>query len=364
MTSILDAKNKKFAVLVGINYVGTESELNGCINDAKHLKSFLIEKAGYLPENIVLIADDGISTKPTKQNILNSFNTLISKANEGFNELWFSYSGHGSYEYDAGSDENDYYDEVICPVDYSTSGMIVDDYIYDNLVCKLPQTVTLFSLMDCCHSGTIFDLPCLYTTTYTSNNNNKQHVANVISISGCKDNQTSADAYINGGYEGAMTWSFLNALVNADYNVKITELVDNMRILLKNEYTQVPLLAVSNAELYNLSLIGNSESVPIVPVVQTKPISFRMRVDYWYKESSWNVWSESQNKYIYPSFQTFTYTYQIKETTIDLAPGTYKLCVKDTYGDGGIKSLVKDGLITLVSATMSYGKVAEYTFTV
>lgn len=364
MTSpIIKPTNKKFALIIGINYVGTSSELSGCINDANNLKKFLMEKAGYALENILMLADDNIHTKPTKQNILNSFATLVNKANnEGVNEIWLSYSGHGSYEYDAGGDENDYYDEVICPVDYSTSGMIIDDYIYDNLVCKLPQNVTLFSIMDCCHSGTIYDLPCLYTTTYTSNNTKNKHVANVISISGCKDSQTSADAYINNSYQGAMTWSFLNALANANDNINLIELVDNMRILLKNEYTQIPMLAVSNPDLYNFSLMG-PEITP-EPVVTTKPIKFKIKVDYWFKESSWNVWSVAENKYIFPTFKTFTYKYQTIESIIDLAKGTYKLCVKDTYGDGGVTSVVSDGLITLVSAKMSYGRIAEYTFDV
>lgn len=365
MTTIINSSNKKFAVVIGINYVGTSNELNGCINDANHVKTFLTEKAGYLPSNIVTLLDDGIATQPTKQNILNTFTLLINKAvNEGFNELWFSYSGHGSYQTDTGGDENDYQDEVICPCDFSASGMIVDDYIYDNLVSKLPQNVTLFSIMDCCHSGTIYDLPYLYTTTYTTNNSKNNHVANVISISGCRDNQTSADAYISGNYEGAMTWSFINALANANYNIKLLDLVNNMRVLLLNKYTQVPLLAVSASTLYDSIFIGSASTPAPTPVITTKPISFKITVDYWYKESSWNVWSVSENKYIFPTFKTFTYKYQSAQETVSLVPGSYKLSVKDTYGDGGVTSLVKNGLITLVSATMSFGRLAEYTFTV
>jgi len=374
-TTIINSTNKKFAVVIGINYVGTSNALNGCINDAIHVKDFLINKAGYLSENILMLADDNINTKPTKQNISNTFTTLINKAvNEGFNELWFSYSGHGSYQSDTNGDENDRYDEVICPADFSTAGMIVDDYIYDNLVCKLPQNVTLFSIMDCCHSGTIFDLPCLYTTTYTTNNTKNKHVAKVISISGCRDNQTSADAYINNNYEGAMTWSFINALVNAKYNIKLIDLVNNMRILLKNDYTQVPLLAVSNSDLYNATFINSSLTptptptpapTPVpTPVPTPKTISFKMTVDYWFKESSWNVFSVAENKYMYTTFKTFIYRNQIMQTTLNLVPGTYKLCVKDTYGDGGVTSVVKNGLITLVSAKMLAGKSAEYTFEV
>jgi len=372
--SIINSSNKKFAVLIGINYVGTSSELNGCINDALHLKTFLTTKCGYLPENILMLADDGVNQRPTKQNILNSFNVLINKAtNEQFTELWLSYSGHGSYETDKNADENDGRDEVLCPVDYATAGMIVDDYIYTNFICKLPQTATLFSIMDCCHSGTVYDLPCLYTQAFTVNNTNNKHVAKVISISGCRDDQTSADAYINKGYEGAMTWSFLNALANVNYNIKLVDLVKNMRVLLAAEYTQVPMLAVSSNDQYDRTLIDltiispTPTPTPIVPIVVapvTKPIKFKLTVDYWYKESSWNVLSVVDNKYVFPTFNVFTYKYQIAELTKNLLPGTYKLCIKDTYGDGGVKYLVSDGLLSLTTGKMTSGKLAEYTFTV
>lgn len=362
MTSLINQTNKKFAVIIGINYVGTDSELNGCVNDANHVRTFLIDKAGYLPENIAMIADDNQHTAPTKQNILDSFALIVNKAtNEGFTELWFSYSGHGSYITDYNGDEKDKQDEVICPVDYLVSGMITDDYIYDNFVCRLPKTTTLISIMDCCFSGTIYDLPHLYTTSFTTNNNNNRHVAKVVSISGCRDDQTSADAYINGNYEGAMTWSFINALANANYNVKLVNLVDNMRILLKNKYTQVPLLAVSSTDLYDVVFM---DSVSQLHQTITRSIKFSMSIDYWFGESSWNVWSHHENKYILPTFNIFNQKYQTTQTTIALAPGSYKLVVSDTYGDGGVTSLVTDGLVTLVSATMRSGKLAEYGFVV
>lgn len=366
MTSIINPSNKKFAVIIGINYVGTSSELNGCINDANHLKTFLVDKCGYLPTNILMLADDGVSTKPTKQNIINSFNTLVSKAvNEQFTELWLSYSGHGSYMTDTNGDENDGRDETLCPSDYSSAGFIIDDFIYENLVCKLPKTATLFSIIDACHSGTVYDLPYLYTQSYITNNTNNKHVANVISISGCRDDQTSADAYITQKYQGAMTWSFLNALANAQYNIKLVDLVNNMRVLLSKDYTQVPLLAVSNTDQYTRSLIGSTTTTittPTTPVAKT--INFKLTVDYWFKESSWNVWSNTDNKYVYPTFNVFTAKNQTVSVNRDLLPGTYKLCVKDTYGDGGVTSLVTSGLITLVSGKMTSGKLAEYTFTV
>lgn len=48
------------------------------------------------------------------------------------------------------------------PVDYASSGQIRDDDLFDHLVCAMPQGSTLVSVMDCCHSGTVLDLPYKY----------------------------------------------------------------------------------------------------------------------------------------------------------------------------------------------------------
>ena len=375
MTStVITPSKKKFAVLIGINYTGTSSQLNGCINDANHLKTFLMDKCGYLSENIMMLTDDTPNSRPTKQNIINSFTTLVNKAkNEQFTELWLSYSGHGSYVTDTNGDEADKQDEVLCPIDYATAGMIVDDYIYANLVAKLPSTACLFSLIDSCHSGTVLDLPYIYNSALITNNNNKNHVANVVSISGCRDDQTSADAYIASKYEGAMTWSFLNAMANANYNINLINLVTNMRVLLKNDYTQVPLLALSLSTDLNKVFMqpNNTVTPPVTPTVPvtpnvpvTKSVIFNLTADYWFKESSWNVWSFTDNKYIFNVDNVFTSKSQVVNVTKVLLVGQYKLCVKDTYGDGGVSSKVTCGPLTLVSAKMTSGKLAEYTFTI
>lgn len=367
MTTIIGTSTKKFAVLIGINYVNTQNELNGCINDAQHLRTLLIDKCGYRSENIVMLTDDindKSSIMPTHQNIKSILNVMVDKAiAEGFTELWLSYSGHGSYVYDTSNDEAeaDSHDEVICPVDYSTAGMIIDDYIYSNFVSKLPASTTLFSLMDCCHSGTICDLPYIYTNTLVTNNTHK-HDATVISISGCKDDQTSADALINSNYEGAMTWSFINALHNANYNIKLLDLVERMKVSLANNYTQVPMLALSSPsdiDKYFIQSFGGSGTGSIA-----KSIKITMKVDYWYYESSWNLFSLSTSKYMFDMDKKFSSRYQQTETSIDLMPGTYKLCVKDVYGDGGVTSVVQNGLVTLVNAIMTSGKSTEYSFVV
>jgi metacaspase-1 len=75
------------------------------------------------------------------------------------------YSGHGTQIPDDDGDEADGMDEALCPVDYQTEGMIRDDDIYRELVATLPAGCRLTVLMDCCHSGTILDLPYSFTAS-------------------------------------------------------------------------------------------------------------------------------------------------------------------------------------------------------
>jgi hypothetical protein len=59
-------------------------------------------------------------------------------------------------------------------------------------------------------------------------------------ISGCTDNQTSADAVFNHKPNGAMTWAFLESL-KENPNVSWRELVKNMRSKLRSsQFTQIP----------------------------------------------------------------------------------------------------------------------------
>lgn len=367
--TIIGTNNKKFAVLIGINYTGTADQLNGCINDAYNIKSFLTNKCNYNPKNIMILADDNINVKPTRQNIINSLNTIINKAiNENFTELWLSYSGHGSQITDENNDEIDREDEVICPLDFTSSGFIIDDFIYNDFICKLPASVTLFFLMDCCHSGTICDLPFIYKTSLLNNNSNNKHLAKVYSISGCRDDQTSADAYINSSYSGAMTWSFLKALNDANYKISLVELVNKMRSLLVG-YNQTPMLAISASsnikdifmQANNSSNISTSNSVPLLPNIN-KQITFIMTVDKWYKESKWNIWSIGMQKKIFEFEKIFTSPNQSISTIVSLPIGAYKLCIWDTYGDGGITYKILDNTKTLLSSKMTTGKYGEFPF--
>ena len=62
-------------------------------------------------------------------------------------------------------------------------------------------------------------------------------------FAGCKDTQTSADAYISGAYNGAFTYYFCKTLRDAQGVITRAELLKRMRASLKHEgYEQIPQL--------------------------------------------------------------------------------------------------------------------------
>jgi len=229
-------KNKK-ALLVGINYIGTQNELYGCINDVNSIKERIISK-GFTNINTIT---DLTPQKPTKNNILSEFKNLLVNSQAG-DLLLFLYSGHGSYILDKNNNEEDGYDELIVSSDLQG---IVDDEFKIIIQQNLKQDVTLFALFDSCFSGSVLDLRYQYLDSlnydkYTENNKEEITIGNVFMISGCTDEQTSADAVFNNKANGAMTWALLQSL-NQTPSVSWRELIKSMRdILKKSTFSQIP----------------------------------------------------------------------------------------------------------------------------
>lgn len=226
----------KRAVFVGIAYKGTEQALQGCINDQERLYDF-VKRLAPDCETRVLCDDKpesmSVDGPPTRANILDAIRWLRESG-----QLWFSYSGHGSWQADrsARSDEADNRDETIVPVDWQTAGQIVDDELRRELVDRLVDGARLTAVFDCCHSGTVLDLHCTFLDDsqyigaksvrrireyvpsqwrrrliYERHEGAKPTLnADVCMWSGCRDTQTSADAHIAGKYAGAMTHAFLH----------------------------------------------------------------------------------------------------------------------------------------------------------
>jgi len=153
------ATGTRRAVMIGINYVGDNpGELSGCHNDVINMKKYIMDVHGFEEENIKILMDDGENIEPTGENIIEAYRTIVAESEAG-DAIFLHYSGHGTKMRDDDGDEDDGYDEALVPRDYQTNGCIRDDDLYDILIKDLPDGVTMFSLMDCCHSGTILDLP-------------------------------------------------------------------------------------------------------------------------------------------------------------------------------------------------------------
>ena len=237
-------KNKR-GLLIGINYNGTDAQLNGCINDTNSIYTALTSNYGFKSADISIITDN-TEKKPTRDEILSAFKAFLESGAEG-DLLFFSYSGHGSSTNDRNSDEKDGKDEMIITSDLQS---ILDDELKSLIQLHLKKGVMLFALFDCCFSGTVLDLKYQYldsleNDTFTTDNNDTETKSNVIMISGCNDKQTSADAFINKKYQGAMTWAFLNTLnQKSSSNLSWKNLLIDMRDKLKkSKFTQLPQLS-------------------------------------------------------------------------------------------------------------------------
>jgi len=252
----------KRAISFGINYYDTPFQLRGCINDTLLIKKTLIKYFGYSKQNITIITDNRKNKiKPTKEVILSTLKNFIKKTKKG-DTLFVHYSGHGSHIRDSryskgGKDELDNQDEVICPCDDT---YITDDDLNDILVDRLVEGAKLICVFDCCHSGSVLDLPIRYNhKSQIIKENNSLRFTNkldCVMISGCLDVQTSADAYIN-GYKGALTWAFTETLRNLANSKSSSpqewtwkDFISIVRFKLRNKrFEQIPQLSVTDIKI-------------------------------------------------------------------------------------------------------------------
>lgn len=276
----------KRGLLVGINYIGTDLELRGCINDVRNVNKFLLS-IGYLQKNIRRLTDNTIQ-KPTKQNIIRNLINMINNANTG-DELFFLYSGHGTQITDTSGDELGGVkgesvqaggkDNVLVPIDFNVNGFILDDDIR-TILSQLKNGIRMTIIMDCCNSGTCCDLkynyrdlsynkPNIDIRNYKSNewktqqkkiiNNNYSDLnGDIFMISGCGDLQTSADTSFNGIPSGALTGVLL--LILSKYKNVLswsTLLKDLNRRLKLLGYTQRPMLSAGKDINLKLNVFPN-----------------------------------------------------------------------------------------------------------
>lgn len=285
MSSLLDPSRAgrpvyKAALCIGINYVGQKgAELQGCARDARNMHAMYTEHVGINAEDIIFMVDDVEDDShfpnlrsPTGANMMQALLELcaLSYQHPELQEIWINYSGHGSYlradevQHVEGVDaetEDDARHETLVPVDWQEGGMIIDDMLNHVLGgmrpdIRNPKTgrvnpgVRVVLVVDACHSETAFDLRYKYIS------GNKNRVENphckvqtdIVMISGCRDNQTAADAAFGPEqeYAGAMTTALLFALEESDYTIHCYTLLKRMRAFLRSrQFKQRPQITCS-----------------------------------------------------------------------------------------------------------------------
>lgn len=244
------------ALLIGIDYENTSLRLQNCIHDIEHIRDqLLLPQMGIKKQDIIFMSDhEKGENYPTRDHILRQFDRFAHRLNEA-GQGYFHYSGHGTFLKDDSGDELDGRDEALCPVDCERNGMIRDDLLFSRFIRKLGSPVKLIITTDCCHSGTILDLPYRYNKdgSYQLQGRHSKEdlarLADVVMISGCRDDQTSAD----GGFmqaskgSGAMTAAYLETLKAHQFNLTYRQLINTMhRLLRKHGYLQKPVLSTTH----------------------------------------------------------------------------------------------------------------------
>ena len=236
----------KKALLIGINhYQIPGNDLRGCVNDVKSMTATLKKYFGFKLTDITTLLDDQATTKAMRSGI----QKLVMDAKAG-DVVLLHYSGHGSNVPDKNGDEADNRDEILCPADLNWNDPLTDDWLrltFD----KLHPQATLTVILDCCHSGTAtravnfdpkaprskflaspWDLIATETKRKLTGKlrgtrgvllaagTKKSDVVTAdiaeVLVSGCRDTQTSADAFIGGKFNGALTYFLVETIKKAE----------------------------------------------------------------------------------------------------------------------------------------------------
>jgi hypothetical protein len=198
--------SNKVALLLSINdYKGTENDLSGCNNDMTLAK-------GFIPDfQIRQWMDAEVLRKTFREQLLYAKQNAVSG-----DVIIVAYSGHGSYVPDIHGDEPDKIDETL----YLYDGNFDHDEI-EGILKDVPDGILFVLFLDSCFSGNKprdlnskirFMPPKESLPSYNKVKRAIRSLDNVIVFSACAENETSADAEINGTFNGAFSYYLWNTL--------------------------------------------------------------------------------------------------------------------------------------------------------
>ena len=257
-------KGLKRALIIGINYTGTQYELAGCINDANNMAAHIKRFFPSCKEQRIIT--DNTAIKPTRKAILDGIAWLTEGLKAG-EHVMFHYSGHGGTVRDTNGDEVSGLDACIYPINGRTLETITDDELRAKLANKIPSGSKCFVILDACHSGTAVDLRCSWevptelSLRYEEDKRYEKTSGQVVFLSGCRDDQTSADT-VNAESKpcGALTWALLETWKTYGAAIKMKYILWDVHTFLQTRgYSQKPQLSVGQyMDINSVFDLGNA----------------------------------------------------------------------------------------------------------
>lgn len=277
----------KRALLIGINkYLIPGADLRGCVNDVTDLRGVLTAFGGFRKSDVSVLTD----TAATRKAMVAGIRKLLKASKKGDVAL-LHYSGHGSHVPDDETrrDEADGRDEVLCPADLNWDDPLRDDWLRD-MLDSVAAGVHLAVIMDCCHSGTNTRalpppdapvkaryLPSPWSLARAESGRRaskdvtgelrrsapkSRRTSDVVHadipevlITGCRDNQTSADAFLDGRFNGALTFALVQAIRATKGTLTYRELHQRASaVIKKRKFEQVPQLESRKTQIDSLIL--------------------------------------------------------------------------------------------------------------
>ena len=291
------------SIHIGLNFVdpdrydGWDGQLSGCINDARDMQNI----ANGLGYTSTIMTD----SQATAANVMRAIGQAAQSLSSG-DILMLTYSGHGSQVRDANGEEPDGLDETWVLWDR----MLLDDELF-SLWSQFRAGVRIVMLSDSCHSGTVARMraydrmlagdalaaqyrrqrnrppkfrlapPEVVEAVYerdralyyepaqwASVSERSQMTASLILISGCQDNQLSADGERNGLFTETLLSVWSSGSFQGNYAAFHTAITDQMPA------TQTPNLfriGAANAAFDNEKPFTIGDGAGTGPVVTTRP---------------------------------------------------------------------------------------------
>ena len=293
----------KKAVLTGINRYKHISNLRGCVNDVHNIRQLLVDIFGFPEENIRILTDNEV----TKERILTEWKWLTRNARPGDNLVFHfsghgSYVTDADGDEDDGADEL----LCLYDMDFGDPNTYLLDDDMRKLTEQVPERVCLTVILDQCHAGTatrllispdksrtglrsgklplvdeqtsrrrsadrgmrslaLSELPehervlarfveppqdvldAVFANRIRSRLARESLVSegqmNHVLWAASRDNQTSADAYIDSDYHGAFTYHFCKAVRQAGPTADHRDVIETIRSTLQQKnFSQEPQL--------------------------------------------------------------------------------------------------------------------------